>query len=133
MPTELNVLALAGLLQVIQYLLMAIPVNAQMGVRYTGGNRDEERRPTGTPGRLFRALDNHFEALLLFTVAVLVVVLGDRSSPLTEACAWVYLVARLVYVPAYASGVFLVRSLVWTVGFVATTVMLLAALLAPGP
>jgi uncharacterized MAPEG superfamily protein len=32
-------------------------------------------------------------------------------------------------VPAYASGVLLVRSLIWTVGFVATLVMLLSALL----
>lgn len=45
------------------------------------------------------------------------------------AAAWIYLVARILYVPAYASGVFLVRSLIWTVGFVATLVMLLSALL----
>ncbi len=128
MPTELKVLALAGLLQAFQFLLMAVPVNLQMGVRYTGGNRDEQRTPHGVPGRLYRALNNHFEALLLFTVAVVVVVLGDASSPLTASCAWVYLAARVVYIPAYASGVFLVRSLVWGVGFGATIVMLVSAL-----
>jgi uncharacterized MAPEG superfamily protein len=107
---------------------MAIPVNLQLGVAYTGGNRDEQLPVTGVPGRLKRALENHFEALMLFTIAVLVVVLGEASSELTEKCAWIYLWARILYVPAYASGVFLVRSLIWTVGFVATAVMLLAAL-----
>jgi uncharacterized MAPEG superfamily protein len=79
-------------------------------------------------GRLTRAMDNHFEALILFTIAVVVVVLGDASTPATAAAAWIYLVARILYVPAYASGVYLLRSLIWMVGFVATLVMLLAAL-----
>jgi len=107
---------------------MAIPVNLQLGVAYTGGNRDEQKQATGVPGRLKRALENHFEGLILFTIAVLVVVLGEAGSELTEKCAWAYLWARILYVPAYASGVYLVRSLIWTVGFVATAVMLVAAL-----
>ena len=127
MPVEVQVLAYAALLQFVQFILMAVPVNAQLGVAYTGGNRDEQKQATGVPGRLKRALDNHFEGLILFTIAVVVVVLGDASSTLTERCAWAYLGARILYVPAYAAGVFLVRSLIWTVGFVATAVMLIAA------
>lgn len=128
MPVELTVLAYAALLQYVQFVLMAVPVNKQLGPAYTGGNRDEQKQPWGVAGRLKRALDNHFEGLILFTIAVVVVVLGEASTPATEAAAWTYLVARIAYVPAYASGVFLVRSLIWTVGFVATLVMLLAAL-----
>ena len=129
MPVELKVLGYAALLQFVQFILMAIPVNLQLGVEYTGGNRDEQQQPTGVPGRLKRALDNHFEGLILFTIAVLVVVLGDAGSQLTEYCAWTYLWARILYVPAYAWGVFLVRSLIWSVGFVATAIMLVAALI----
>ena len=128
MPVELKVLGYAALLQFVQFIVMAIPVNVQLGVAYTGGNRDEQKRATGVAGRLKRALDNHFEGLTLFTIAVLVVTLGDASSQLTEYCAWAYLWARVLYVPAYASGVFLVRSLIWSVGFIATGVMLIAAL-----
>ncbi|MEE4163820.1 MAG: MAPEG family protein [Woeseiaceae bacterium] len=128
MPVELKVLGYAALLQFVQFIVMAIPVNLQLGVAYTGGNRDEQKQATGVPGRLKRALDNHFEGLILFTIAVLVVVLGDAGSELTEKCAWAYLWARILYVPAYASGVYLVRSLIWSVGFVATAVMLVAAL-----
>ena len=129
MPVEIKVLGFAALLQVAQFLLMAVLVNIQLGPAYTGGNRDEERRATGMAGRMKRALDNHFEGLLLFTIAVVVVVLGDASSPFTEKCAWVYLVGRVLYVPAYASGVFLVRSLIWSVSFAATIAMLWTALL----
>ena len=128
MPVELKVLGYAALLQVAQFILMAVPVNLQLGVAYTGGNRDVQEQATGVPGRLKRALDNHFEGLILFTIAVLVVVLGEASSELTEDCAWAYLWARVLYVPAYASGVFLVRSLIWGVGFIATIIMLVVAL-----
>lgn len=128
MPVELNILGYAALLQFVQVIVMAIPVNWQLGVAYTGGNRDEQKQATGVAGRLKRALDNHFEGLILFTIAVLVVILGEASSQLTEYCAWAYLWARVLYVPAYASGVYLVRSLIWSVGFIATAVMLIAAL-----
>jgi uncharacterized MAPEG superfamily protein len=128
MPVELKVLGYAALLQFVQFVLMAVPVNVQLGTAYTGGNRDEQKMPWGVAGRLKRALDNHFEGLILFTIAVVVVVLGDASSPVTEGAAWAYLMARVLYVPAYASGVFLVRSLIWTVGFVATAIMLVVGL-----
>ncbi|MEJ2602934.1 MAG: MAPEG family protein [Gammaproteobacteria bacterium] len=128
MPVELKVLGYAALLQFVQFVLMAVPVNVQLGTAYTGGNRDEQKMPWGVAGRLKRALDNHFEGLILFTIAVVVVVLGDASSPVTEGAAWAYLIARVLYVPAYASGVFLVRSLIWTVGFVATAIMLVVGL-----
>ena len=128
MPVEIKVLGFAALLQFAQFVLMAVPVNMQLGVAYTGGNRDEEKRATGIAGRLKRAMDNHFEALILFSIAVIVVVLGDASSPFTEKCAWVYLLGRILYVPAYASGIYLVRSLVWSVSFAATLAMLWSAL-----
>ena len=128
MPAELTVLGYAALLQFVQFVLMAVPVSAQLGIAYTGGNRDEQKQAWGVPGRLKRALDNHFEGLVMFTIAVVVVVLGEASTPTTETAAWTYLVARILYVPAYVSGVFLVRSLIWSVGFIATLVMLLSAL-----
>ncbi|MFN2328726.1 MAG: MAPEG family protein [Chromatocurvus sp.] len=129
MPVEIQVLAYAGLLQFVQIVLMAIPVNIQLGPAYTAGPRDEERKPSGLAGRLKRAVDNHFEGLTLFAIAVVVVVLGDATSALTAQCAWAYLIARILYVPAYASGVYLLRSLIWAVGFLATLVMLLVAVL----
>ncbi|MEM1436197.1 MAG: MAPEG family protein [Pseudomonadota bacterium] len=127
MPVELQVLAYAGLLQGVQFVLMAVAVNLQVGPRSTTGPRDEPLEVTGIPGRLMRAMNNHFEALILFTLAVVVVVTGAYRSAFTGQCAWVYLIARILYVPAYVSGVPLVRSLIWFVGFGATMAMLLSA------
>ena len=44
------------------------------------------------------------------------------------ACAAAYLIARVLYIPAYYFGWRPWRSLIWFVGFGATVLMLLAAL-----
>ena len=136
MSAELTVLALAGLLQFAQYLLMSIPANLELGVGKTASPRDPSRLGgrldallSDKTGRLYRALDNHFEGLILFTLAVVVVTLGGASSILTVWCAWIYLLARLAYIPAYYFGLSPWRSLIWAVGWVATLVMIVAALL----
>ena len=135
MTPELTALALAGLLQVVQYALMAIPANLELGPGKTLSPRDPDRmdkplmeQVSRRTARLYRALNNHFEGLALFTVAVVVVTLGEESSTVTAACAWTYLAARVLYVPAYAFGWVPWRSLIWFVGFGATVLMLLAAL-----
>ena len=128
MPVEIQILGYAALLQFVQFVLMAVPVNLQLGPNYTLSSRDDEQQATGIPGRLKRAYNNHFEGLALFTIAVVVVVLGDASSAQTETYAWTYLAARVLYVPAYASGIFMVRSLIWFVGFAATLLMLIEVL-----
>ena len=128
MSTELYILTLAALLQMAQMVLYSIAGNAQAGPRAAMGPRDKKVELTGTAGRLQRAMNNHFEGLILFGIAVLVVTLSDRSGPLTEGCAWAYLAARILYIPAYALGLAPWRSLIWAVGWFATLVMLLAAL-----
>jgi len=57
-----------------------------------------------------------------------VVVLGEASNGITQGAAWTYLGARVLYVPAYATGVYLLRSLIFAVGWLATLTMLLVAL-----
>ncbi len=136
MTIELTVLALAGLLQVIQLALMAIPANLELGVGKTLSPRDQDRlggsletQVSTTTARLMRAMNNHFEALTLFTVAVVVVSLSGQSSALTQLCAWAYLIARVLYIPAYVFGWVPWRSMIWIVGLMATVVMIVAALL----
>lgn len=131
MTPELTALTLAGLLQMVQFVLFAIPANMELGTGYTSSARDRppSRQMSPRTGRLQRALNNHFEGLILFTLAVVVVTLGNQSTPLTQACAWVYLAARILYIPAYAFGWRPWRSAIWFVGFAATLVMMLAALI----
>lgn len=131
MTPELLVLTLAALLQVAQYALFAIPANRELGVGYTSSARDRRpsRQLSPRTARLQRAMNNHFEALILFSIAVVVVTLAGQSSGVTVACAWVYLAARIAYVPAYFFGLAPGRSLIWFVGFLATLTMLIAALI----
>lgn len=130
MTPELTALALAGLLQMLQYLLFAIPANIELGTGYTSSARDRPPSRALSPrtARLQRAMNNHFEGLILFTLAVIVVTLGGKSTPFTAACAWFYLAARVLYIPAYALGLRPWRSLVWGFGWVATLALMLAAL-----
>ncbi len=129
MTPELTVLALAGLLQVVHYGLFGVAANMQLGVDYALGPRDEGRTLRGIPQRLQRAMSNHFEGLIMFTLAVVVIELSGANSTLTAACAWAYLAARVVYIPAYAYGWVPWRSVIWAVGFLSTVVMIAVALL----
>ncbi|WEF23374.1 MAPEG family protein [Paracoccus sp. S3-43] len=129
MTTELTVLALAGLLQAVQFAAFSVAANRQVGPKVAMGPRDEAPKLTGTAGRLQRALANHFEGLVLFTLAVVVVTLGGQASGTTAACAWIFLLARILYVPAYILGWVPWRSVIWGVGFAATMVMIIAALI----
>ncbi|MDF3351027.1 MAPEG family protein [Sulfitobacter sp. KE34] len=130
MSAELTVLTLAALLQGLQFVLYAVPANRELGPGYTMSARDREpsRAMSDRTARLGRALDNHFEGLILFGIAVGVVQMSAQNTAFTAACAWVYLIARLLYIPAYALGLRPHRSFIWIVGFAATMLMLLAAL-----
>lgn len=136
MTPELLVLTLAALLQCVQFGLMSVAANLDVGPGKTMSPRDPQR--LGKPlhellgvksGRLYRAFNNHFEGLILFTIAVLVVTLADQSTATTQAAAWIYLAARILYVPAYYFGLAPWRSYVWFVGFLATLTMLIATLI----
>jgi uncharacterized MAPEG superfamily protein len=130
MTAELTVLALALLLQVAQFLTYSIRANLDVGLGYATSARDRPpSRPPGVlTGRLQRALANHFEGLILFTAAVALVTLSGQATAFTAACAWTYLAARVLYVPAYALGLRPWRSVVWVVGFTATVLMVISTL-----
>lgn len=136
MTPELTVLTYAGLLQAAQFALMAIPANLELGPGKTMSARDADRmhkplvdQMSTKTARLYRALNNHFEGLILFTLAVVVISLADKGTGLSAICAWAYLGARILYIPAYYFGLAPWRSLIWFVGFSSTMLMLLSALI----
>lgn len=129
MTPELTVLALAGLLQFAQTILYSALANRQVPPGAALGPRDEPIALRGRAGRAQRAMNNHFEALILFTLAVVVLHLGDKGTGLSATLAWIYLAARVLYVPAYIFALSPWRSLVWAVGWFATLLMLLLAVI----
>jgi len=136
MTPELTALTLAALLQVVQYVLMSVPANLELGAGKTMSARDRDRlggsledQLSEKTARLYRALNNHFEGLILFSIACVIIALTDQSTPITQTAAFTYLAARALYLPAYYLGLRPWRSVIWAVGFLATTLMLLAALI----
>jgi uncharacterized MAPEG superfamily protein len=129
MTPELTVLVLAALLQMAQIVLYSVLANRQVDLDYALGPRDAPRQLPGMAGRAQRAMNNHFEGLILFAIAALALHATGQSSSLTAVCAAVYLAARLLYVPAYLLALAPWRSVVWAVGWFATAIMLVAALI----
>ncbi len=129
MTPELTALVLAALLQILQFALFSVLAQRQVGSKYAASPRDEPRHLTGAAGRAQRAMNNHFEGLILFTIAVLAVTFADQGSALTAACAALFVLARALYVPAYLFGWAPWRSLIWAVGLLATATMLVTTLI----
>lgn len=131
MTPELTTLALAGLLQALQFCAYSVRANMDVGLGYSMSARDRapSRPLSEQASRLQRAMNNHFEGLIMFTLAVVVVQSSGQNSGFTAACAYTYLTARVLYVPAYVLGLRPWRSLIWMVGFFATMFMILSTLI----
>lgn len=128
MTPELTVLVLAALWQIITIGIAAIVMGRDIGTAWNAGPRDTTPDFAPATGRLRRAVNNGFEGLIFFAIAALTLAVTAQSTPLTAACAWIFLAARIAYVPAYAFGLTPWRSLVWAAGFVSTLIMLLVSL-----
>lgn len=130
MSSELNILALYGLYTALILLLQVTGALGQLGMGYLLSSRDDHRSLTGITGRLDRALTNSVTAMVLFAPAVLLLAQKDAFSAATLTAAQVFLVARVLYVPAYAMNLRGLRTLLWLVGFAATVVLYLIGLMA---
>ncbi len=88
--------------------------------------RDSLPEMSVVAGRLDRAKKNMQEALPIFLALALMALIkgGDTSGEVVHA-ALIFLIARIVYVPAYVSGVPMLRSLVWLAGVVSLAMMAL--------
>ena len=130
MTTELYLLSCTLILAILQIMLTSILRTRETGGAYNTGPRDDEGPPVGTlTGRMQRAQKNLYETLPLFMGAVLIVTLAERESTLSFYGAWMYFLARVVYVPLYAAGIPLLRTLTWLISLIGMLMVLAAALL----
>ena len=129
MSSELNILALYGLYTALILLLQVTGAMGQLGMGYLLSSRDEHRTLTGITGRLDRALVNSVTAMALFAPAILILAVKEEFSAATLTAAQAFLIARILYVPAYALKLTGVRTLLWLVGFAASVVLYLVALM----
>lgn len=114
MTTELFVLAWSCVLAIV-HIWAAIRVKtSQYGTKWNVGARDEELPPLSPlAGRLAHAQANFLETFPLMVAAVLIVSVADLETRWTALGALIWLGARLAYLPLYAFGVRVVRTLVW--------------------
>ena len=132
LPTELAVLAWGCVLAFVHILVAAQAKTRQYGSKWNTGARDEELPPPNpVVGRLMRAQANFFETFPIFIAAV-ILALSTRTAVepdrMVAIGAWLWLGGRVAYLPLYALGVPVVRSLAWFVSVVGIGMMLAPAL-----
>lgn len=131
MTTELTVLAWACVLAIVHIWAAVRAKTRQYGTKWNVGARDESV-PALDPvaGRLARAQANYFESFPIMVAAVAIVSIADLETRWTAIGALVWLGARIVYLPLYALGVPVVRTLVWTLSLAGLLTVLWPALAA---
>ena len=129
MSVELTVLAWSVVLGFVHIIASSHAKSVQRGYRWTASARDEQLPPLkGVAGRLERALSNYLETFPFFAALVLAAQVAGVHSSLTEWGSFLYLGARVAYLPLYALGVPLVRPLVWNVAAVGILLFVIALL-----
>ena len=119
MPVELKILALGALLLFVHIFIATRFKTAQYGRKWNVGARDEALPPPNAmSGRTMHAQANFLETFPIAIVALLGVVIAGKTSATTALGGWIWLGARVVYLPLYAAGVPVVRTAVWTVSAV---------------
>ena len=129
MIVEVFVLVVAALVQSAVFIIYAVVANRQVGSDKTMAPRDEPIELSGKAGRLQRSFNNSNESLILFTIAVVALVLQDKTTETTHWLAHVFLLARILYIPSYVWGWVPWRSVIWMIGWLATVIMLVLSIL----
>lgn len=130
MTAELTILAWTLVLALVQIFLASGMRTFETGLSYNMSARDAEAPPMRpVTARLKRAQANLFETLPLFAAAVLVAHVAGRTGSETLLGCQLYLGARVLYVPAYAAGIPVLRTLIWTASVVGLVMIIKAILL----
>lgn len=130
MPTEVTILAWAAILLFVHVFAAVHLKTRQYGTKWNLGPRDEAV-PALNPmaARLQRAQANYLETLPIAIIALLGVVVVNRTSGTTALGGWLWLGARVVYLPLYAAGIPVIRTLAFTVSIVGLALVLKPLLL----
>jgi uncharacterized MAPEG superfamily protein len=119
MAVELKIAALGALLLLVHIFAAVHLKTKQYGREWNVGARDEALPPLNpVAGRLARAQANFQETFPIAIVALLGVVIAGQTSSSTALGGWIWLGARTIYLPLYAMGVPVVRTVVFVISLV---------------
>ncbi len=90
--------------------------------------RLQQSKLQGFGARAVAAHQNAFEALIVFSSAVLLAIATHHTSSMMQVLAVTYVASRLVYHAAYLLDLASLRSIVWLMGLVIALSMMLFCL-----
>ena len=129
MTTELSVLAWGCVLGLLHIFIAVRFKTRQYGVKWNAGARDEALPPPQPiVGRLARAQTNFFETFPIMATAILIVAAADLETRWTAFGALLWLAARVIYLPLYAAGTPVVRTIVFLLSVIGILMVLQPAL-----
>lgn len=124
---ELQLLFWSVVLGLVQLVIATMLWTKDQGVAYNMSARDTPPAPVSVlTGRFQRAFANFRETFVYFAVAVMLVTVLVKESELSAWGAHLYFWSRLLYVPVYAAGIPVLRTLVWTVSIIGLVLVLLS-------
>ena len=129
MTDEILLIVLAGAWLFVHVIAHGLTQWVAAGNTWAFGARDDLPRETLLSGRLRRAFANYLETLPAVLVVLIAAELSDRANEFTSYGGWIWFGSRVVYLPAYASGIRWLRSIAWGVATVAIAMMALGLIL----
>ena len=123
--SELACLELSVVLWLVHVLFPASFGNTQLPSRYLLSSRDEPAKARGVLyGRACRALANYLENFTPFVAVALALMVTQRTGGAGAIGATIWILARIVYLPIYVSGIIYVRTIVWGISIIGLVMML---------
>ena len=125
-PIELKLLMAAVIIGLVQLVWAAAAGGGQREIAWLLGPRDEARQIVGVAARLDRAFKNFLETFPLFATAIIAAGMANKYGGMTFYGAGIYVVSRALFVPIYASGISIVRTVVWAASMVGIVMVIIA-------
>ena len=123
--TEITVLGWSVVLLLLQVVVQA-SATIDLGPKYLFSPRDENRVSRSVvAGRLGRALRNLLETYPAFVALALALVVTGKAGGIGATGAWLWLIARVVYLGLYAAGIPVARTMAWFASIVGLALMLI--------
>ena len=128
MTPELTYLTYAVILLIVHMVVQATLSDLSKGILWALGSQDEPREPSVVAGRVERALRNYVYNLPAFIALALTLAVTGLGTEQTALGAAIWFWARVAYIPCYASGIILVRSVAWFASLAGLVLMILPLL-----
>ena len=128
MTPELTYLVYAAILLIVHALLQATFSDLSKGLSWALGPQDEPRDQNAVADRIQRALRNYLETLPAFIAVAVVLTMTETANATSATGAAVWFWARVAYVPCYASGLPLIRSIAWFASLAGLGMMIFVAI-----